>query len=277
MKKILYHILFPTAVLLIFILSGCTQTENDTRKAPAPESAPEAVVDTLPANPGFPTVPAGDTVIHHTYYTLSYNERYEQPDWVMYKLVKDSLLLPKNPRKDHFRSDPEVHSGSASPADYKKSGYDRGHLLPAAAMSWSKSALSETFFMSNMSPQAPQFNRGIWKQLESRVRDWAVEDGELYVITGPVLKGDLPTIGANEVAVPQYYYKVILDYREPEVKAIAFVLSNEKHTEPLQTFAVPIDSVEHLTGIDFFAPLPDTWEDSLETQVDISAWFAPLP
>ncbi len=278
MKRISFNISSRIIILtLIILLNRCVQNENDTGRTPSPEPVPETVVDTLPANPGLPTVPEGDTIIHHTYYTLSYNERYEQPDWVMYKLVKDSLLLPKNPRKNHFRSDPEVHSGSASPADYKKSGYDRGHLLPAAAMSWSKSALSETFFMSNMSPQAPQFNRGIWKQLESKVRDWAIEDGELYVITGPVLKGDLPTIGANEVAVPQYYYKVILDYREPEVKAIAFVLSNKKHTEPLQTFAVPIDSVEHLTGIDFFAPLPDTWEDSLETQVDISAWFEPLP
>ncbi len=227
----------------------------------------------LPDDPGLPTVPPGDQIIRHTYYTLSYNEKYEQPDWVMYKIIGDSLRRPKNPRRNNFRRDPAVATGSAAPADYKKSGYDRGHLAPAAAMSWSKTALSETFYMSNMSPQAPQFNRGVWKKLESRVREWALENEELYVITGPVLKGELPTIGKNEVAAPQYYYKVILDYLAPERKAIAFVLSNQKHSDPLAHFAVSIDSVEHLTGIDFFPALPDAYEDSLEALEETTAWF----
>ncbi len=227
----------------------------------------------LPADPGLPTVPPGDTLIQHTYFSLSYNEKYEQADWVMYELIADSLARPRFPRKDRFRPDPAVRSGSATPEDYRGSGYDRGHLLPAAAMSWSKIALSETFFMSNMSPQKPRFNRGIWKKLETRVRDWALENRELYVVTGPVLTDGLPTIGENEVAVPRYFYKIVLDMKEPEIKAIAFLVSNEKHREPLSHFAVSIDSVENLTGIDFFPQLPAFWEDSLESRVLVDAWF----
>ncbi len=227
----------------------------------------------LPEDPGFPSVPAGDTLIHHRYFTLSYNEKYEQADWVMYTLVADSLARPRFPRHDRFRPDPAVGSGSATPSDYRRSRYDRGHLLPAAAMSWSKEALRETFYMSNMSPQKPQFNRGIWKQLETRVRDWAVENKQLFVVTGPVLQEGLPTIGENRVAVPRYFYKVILDLKEPDIKSIAFVLSNEQHRAPLAQFAVTVDSVERLTGIDFFPQLPQFWEDSLESQLQLKNWF----
>ena len=271
-----YSMLVLMIIVLVAVIMVVVHLQR--YRAEPSQRVTEAMDVALPSDPGLPSIPPGDQLIEHTYYTLSYNETYEQPDWVSYKLVADSLRLPKNPRKDRFRSDPAVSTGSASPSDYKKSGYDRGHLLPAAAMSWSKQALAETFYMSNMSPQAPQFNRGIWKKLEAQVREWALQNGELYVVTGPVLQGDLPTIGENEVAVPRYYYKVILDIREPEVKAIAFVLSNEKHDDPLAHFVVSIDSVERLTGIDFFYALPDFWEDSLESRSSISAWFGgPLP
>jgi endonuclease G len=90
-------------------------------------------------------------------------------------------------RKDNFRSDPKVKTGSAALSDYKGSGYDRGHLAPAADFKWSATAMSESFYMSNMSPQVPGFNRGIWKNIESTVRNWAVENDEIYIVTGPVL------------------------------------------------------------------------------------------
>lgn len=130
-------------------------------------------------------------------------------------------------RSDRFTPDKCVKSGTANDNDYKGSGYDRGHLAPAADMGWSVKAMEESFYYSNMSPQKPSFNRGIWKQLEELTRDWTVENKEIYIVTGGVLNDSLPTIGKNKVSVPKYFYKVILDYSEPSIKGIGFIMPNE--------------------------------------------------
>ena len=212
-----------------------------------------------------------DQVIYHIGYTLLYNEDHEQPDWVAYELTVEEVAGSFK-RKDRFRSDPNIKTKSASLADYKGSGYDRGHLAPAADMKWSKEAMSESFFMSNMSPQKPGFNRGIWKKLESNVRKWAVENGSIYIVTGGVLKGRLQKIGLNEVSIPEYYYKVILDYRRPEIKGIGFIIKNQKSNDPISNFAVSIDKVEEVTGIDFFHTLPDAIENEIELKYDMEIW-----
>ena len=137
-------------------------------------------------------------------------------------------------------------------------------------MKWSKEAMSESFFMSNMSPQKPGFNRGIWKKLETLVRKWAVDNGSIYIVTGGVLK-EVQTIGTNQVSIPEYYYKVILDYREPEIKG-GFILKNQKSSDPLRKFAVSIDEVEKMTGIDFFHSLPDAIENEIELKYDIEKY-----
>jgi len=210
-------------------------------------------------------------IVRHTGYTLKYDEQFEQADWVIYVLTAGHLK-GNVPRKGNFRPDPAVKTGSANPEDYLGSGYDRGHLAPAGDMKWSPKAMSESFYLSNMSPQKHEFNSGIWENLESQVREWARENGEVYVVTGPVLKVNLPRIGINRVAVPKYFYKVILDYKMPEYKAIAFVIPNQAVSSPLQTYVVAVDSVEHLTGIDFFPSLPDSLEDALESSVQPALW-----
>ena len=155
-------------------------------------------------------------------------------------------------RTDDFRRDRAVTTGSATLADYRHSGYDRGHLAPAAAMAWSQGVMSESFYLSNMSPQDPGFNRGIWRQLEARVRDWADLHGEVFVVTGPVLESELPTIGPSGVSVPAYYYKVVVDLRPPGVEGIGFILPNGSANQSIGRYTVSIDSVEAFTGIDFF-------------------------
>jgi endonuclease G len=123
-----------------------------------------------------------------------------------------------------------------------------------------------------MSPQLPGFNRGVWKRAEELVRNWAIECGAVLIVTGPVLSSGLPTIGHDQVSVPVLFYKVILDNREPGIKGIAFVIPNESSKEPLQHFAVSIDSVEKLTGIDFFPLLPDEVEQKVESRTNLSVW-----
>lgn len=175
-------------------------------------------------------------------------------------------------RTNDFRPDPMVKTGSASLADYKGSGYDRDHLAPAADMKWSLKAMSESFYMSNMSLQRPSFNRGIWKRLEEQVRKWAVNNKSVYIATGGVLTSGLIKIGPNQVSVPEKFYKVILDYQEPELKGIGFILPNKGSKEPLENYAVTIDKVESMTGINFFYSLPDEIEEEIESKVDLSKW-----
>lgn len=212
-----------------------------------------------------------EQIIHHMGYSLSYNENHEQANWVAYELTAGEVRGSVK-RKDAFRSDPMISTGSASLPDYKGSGYDRGHLAPAGDMKWSTTAMSESFYMSNMSPQEPSFNRGIWKRLESQVRRWAIDNGSVYIATGGVLTDGLKTLGSNSVSVPQYYFKVILDYQEPDIKGIGFIIPNIAVKQSLQEFAVTIDNIEVSTGIDFFYSLPDNIENSVENTVDVSKW-----
>ena len=220
---------------------------------------------------GLPHYTESDQIISHTAYTLKYNEQHEQASWVAYRLTSGQIEGSIG-RTNDFRIDYKVKTGSASLSDYKGSGYDRGHLAPAADFKWSSTAMSESFFMSNMSPQLPGFNRGIWKKLEGSVRNWADDNGEIHVVTGPILTGSYPSIGSNQVSIPNYYYKVILDYKEPEIKGIGFILPHQKSKSSLQSFAVTIDEVERKTGIDFYHSLPDEIENQIESSIDVSKW-----
>ena len=218
-----------------------------------------------------PQTKPNDIIIYHTAYSLLYNEKYEQANWVAYELTKEKTIKLYN-RADKFIPDPQVKTGTANDNDYKGSGYDRGHLAPAADMGWSSVTMAESFYYSNMSPQIPGFNRGIWKKLEELVRSWAVENDAVYIVTGPVLAPGLQAIGANKVAVPNYFYKVILDYTQPSIKGIGFIIPNIGSKEQLQHFAVTIDSVEKFTGINFFPSLPDEQEKIIEKTLCIDCW-----
>jgi len=218
-----------------------------------------------------PAITKLDVVIKHLGYTLSFNEKHEQANWIAYLLTADETLKTVS-RTDNFRPDAAVRTGSANTKDYQGSGYDRGHLAPAADMGWSRQAMDESFLYSNMSPQDQGFNRGIWKRLEEQVRQWAVDNQAIYVVTGPVLTTNLKFIGPNQVSVPRFYFKVLLDFTKPDLKCIAFILPNATSSLSLQQFAVPIDSIEQVTGIDFFPALPDDQEILLEKSLCLDCW-----
>jgi endonuclease G, mitochondrial len=261
---------FFTTILAIFLLqtlSTCQQEikTNDTLRQYKTRSA--SIV-----NLEIPATGSGDRIIHHTGYSLVYSEPHEQAEWVAYTLTKEETARLYD-RTDKFVPDPAISTGSANNADYSNSGYDRGHLAPAADMGWSQAAMAESFYYSNMSPQDKSFNRGIWKKLEELVRSWATEYDAIEIVTGPVLTNGLKSIGPDKVSVPNYYYKVILDYEEPDIKGIGFILPNAGSTEPLQHFAVSIDSVEKITGIDFYPALPDEQEKMIEKTLCIECWW----
>ncbi len=212
-------------------------------------------------------------LIKHTYYSLSYIEKHEQPEWVAYYLSPD-MLKKVYERKDSFKADPSVSTNSATYADYKSApDFDAGHLLPCRQMQFDCTSMSETFFMSNMSPQRSSFNRHKWAYLEKLERNMAWRNNGLYVVTGPVLTRVSGTIGvSNKISIPEYYYKVFLRYDGTEKKAIAFILPNRKEGKPFEKYVVSVDSVESLTGIDFFPAFDDILEDKLEAYSDKSKW-----
>lgn len=212
-------------------------------------------------------------LVHHTYYIISYNEKFEQANWVYYELTDSMVIEGGQERSNKFKVDPEVPTGSAKSSDYTKSGYDRGHLCPAADMDFDPVAMEESFYMSNISPQAPEFNRGIWKDLETEVRKWAQKKHRLYVVTGPVFNDNQGTIGRDQVLVPGYFFKILFDSDNKHPEMIAFVLPNRKSDRPITDFAVSVDEVEKLTGFDFFSQLPDDEENVLESHVNLSGWF----
>lgn len=219
----------------------------------------------------FAQPPKGNgVVVEHTYYSLSYIEEHEQPEWVYYLLTAD-MVKGTAERKNDFRPDVKVKTGSAELSDYKSSGYDKGHLCPAADMKLSDKAMSETFFMSNMSPQTPSFNRGVWARLEQKVRDWALAEDSLYVVTGPVFIENIGVIGANKVTVPGFYYKVL--YSPKRNKMQAFLLPNRDGLKAdWETYSVSVDLLEWLTGIDFYEAMADDVEAKLESENDYDSW-----
>ncbi len=210
-------------------------------------------------------------MLRHTWFALGYSEDHEQAEWVAYELTRERLNENWAERPNTFRPDPDVRTESATPRDYTSSGYDKGHLCPAADMAFDADAIDETFLMSNISPQVPAFNMGIWRELEELTRDWARRFDRLYVVTGPVLSQPvLDQIGFNKVSVPTAFYKVLL---APEQhRAIAFILPNERSEKLVTEFACSIDQVESVTGIDFFPNLLKGLDEELEGSLDKDAW-----
>ena len=226
-------------------------------------------VDHLPLET--PKLKDGETYLHHLAYGFVYDEGHEQAKWIAYSLTKKEAMGSLE-RSDQFKEDPIVLTGTATNADYAKSGFDRGHLAPAADMRWSTQSMDESFYFSNMSPQVPAFNRGIWKKLEEQVRDWAISMDSILIVTGPILEPNLPSIGKNKVSVPKYYFKAILDFKGVHSKAIAFVLPNEGSQLPLMEFALTIDELEQRTNIDFFYQLADDLEQKIESKNCKTCW-----
>lgn len=208
----------------------------------------------------------GEEIVPHLAYSLSYNEQHKQANWVAYMLTKTNLGNGVE-RSNRFTADPLVTALCATNADYAKSGYDRGHLAPAADMSWSVEVMNESFYYSNVSPQLPGFNRGIWKELEEKVRDWAAVYDTVYVVTGPILEPGMPTIGFNKVSVPKAYFKALIAPRQQI--GIAFLLANAKSDASIFNFSMRIDSLEAILRRDLFYQLEDHLEEKIEGQLHV--------
>ena len=235
---------------------------------------------------GLPLLP-NENLIQHSAMALVYSEAHEQAKWVAHIITPD-IMQGQAHRSNDFRPDPKVATGTAVEADYFLKylqadstykydgfGFDRGHLAPSADFRWSAKALSESYFYSNIAPQREAFNRAIWASLESNLRAYIYRNPntQLIILTGAVLKPDLPTIdrSINKPSIPKLFWKVALDLKNQ--KAIGFILPNKQLDYPLESFAVSIDKVEAETDLDFFHLLPDMQENNIEAQIDKAHWF----
>jgi endonuclease G len=225
---------------------------------------------------GFPKSNFGEQVVQHQAMVLGYDEKHEQARWVMHMVLPD-IEEGNTSRTNDFREDSLVTTGTAVKADYWYSGYDRGHLAPSADFRWSPIALSESYYYSNMSPQLPELNREKWAELENAVRDYVLYHNEpVYVITGPVLHDSLPTMKnegrANEVSIPELYYKIVLDITGEEKRGVAFLIPNGDCTYPIMSYATSIDVIERRTGLRFYSNLPEDLASKLKEEYIEKDW-----
>lgn len=208
----------------------------------------------------------------HFAYSFSYNEKTEQSNWVAYELNIE-MLNSNFERANRFKIDTSVISGTSNDLDYKGSGYDRGHLVPARDMTWDEKAIQESFFYSNVSPQLPTFNRGKWKQLESLVRKLVFEYENLYVVCGPLFNNTNKCIGENNVVIPTHFFKTLLVYNDDYQQSIGFIFPHQKCDGNLSNYVISIDSVEKITRLDFYHKLPNYIEELIESKIDTSFWM----
>lgn len=214
-------------------------------------------------------------VISHTGYTLSFDTLHHTPFWVAWQLTKDEANGTYK-RANDFRPDPLLPPQHAVwETAYSGSGYDRGHMCPAGDQKWSERAMSESFFMSNMCPQARKLNQEWWEHLERAERRWAANEGAIYIVCGPIYdkESKVQYIGNDiPVAVPNGFFKVILSLRPDHEKAIGFIYRNDDSRQPMGDAACTVDEVERITGIDFFYQLPQKQEKELESMCNLQKW-----
>lgn len=204
---------------------------------------------------------------------VNFNSSLHVPNYVVWELTADETN-GENPRYNKFMTDPDV-DGCPDTWDYNYSGYDRGHMAPAGDMKWSHEAMRQTFYLTNICPQSKALNTGAWNRLESNCRKWAQRDSSLIIVCGPVIGDKIDEyIGDSRVAVPKRFFKVILAPFACPIRGIGFIMPNDRVEGGMQAVAVSIDSVEAVTGYDFFSALPDDVEAEVESQCDFYKWNA---
>lgn len=235
------------------------------------EKASQAETESAIALDGL-EIPKGGTPIQYNGYTLSYNTKYKQANWVAYTLDIDELNTKNTGRTDDFREDPKVVGAHLE--DYKNSGYDRGHLCPSADRTSSVELCSETYLLSNISPQEHKFNSGLWLDAENAVRDAARMYKKIFIATGPIFTENMQTIGSCcEIAVPEFFYKVILAFdNSGEAHAIGLICPVKYKRQYLYLYASSVDEIEELTGLDFFYNLDDSVEAVAEASYNFADW-----
>lgn len=220
-----------------------------------------------------PALCEDDYIVEYEGYTSSYDMFTKTPEWVAYELTKDETYGDAVREGKFFRPDERVLLPQPDDYDYRGSGWTRGHLAPAADFRWSDDAMWDTFHFTNCCPQDKDLNEGMWNTLEKKCRTWARKYGSVYIVTGPIV-GDnrYGTIGDSNVVVPDAFFKAVMVYDGSRWQSIAFVMNNSRYNDNMQKCAMSTDSLEEMTGLDFFAALDDSIEAEVEKNYKLSFW-----
>lgn len=194
-------------------------------------------------------------IVEHKFYSLDYNEEHEIPNWVAYNLKNSHLKSCTKRPRGGLKEDDLVSTGSATDSDYKGSGYDRGHMVPAGDMKHSRTAMRETFYASNFTPQPSRFNQQIWNQLENVVRSWAYNYGDIRIVSGPFIDPGMRTIGRqNTVSVPRRYYKSVARYNQASNSwiTVSYLIPTNYRSKNLHDYVISTDELEAELGYRVF-------------------------
>lgn len=237
-------------------------SHNSTARASSPVDKAE-----IPVNPaGLPS-----QIKEYEGYTVSFNQQTGNPNWSAWELTADETDGVSSRSKEKFWQDPDI-GGCMTTKDYTNSGFDRGHLCPAADMKWSAQAMTDCFSMANITPQNHSLNSGAWSTLEKKCRLWAQRDGSLLIAAGPIYENATETIANGKIKVPTAFFKVIAAPYIDSPRGIAFVYPNQSAPGNMNVYAMSIDEVEKMTGYDFFANLPDDVENAIESTYSFREW-----
>lgn len=218
---------------------------------------------------------SNEIVIERMGYILSYNPQTLNPNWVAWELYPEKLVEEVS-RYSKFLPDPDVRDNiKVTTYEYTHSGWNRGHMCPAADNKWDSQAMKESFYMTNVCPQNENLNKGDWNDLEEACREWAMTES-IYIVCGPIFY-DNPVYGfigkEFKIRIPDAFFKVVLKGVESgNPQAIGFIFKNESGNHKLYKYVNSIDQVERITGIDFFPALPDEVENKVEAEYDVKLW-----
>lgn len=202
---------------------------------------------------GLPSCSAPDLELSaKRFFFVCHSASLRAPVWAIHELSPSRLAVPVSLRRARFRRDRSLSAPGASDADYRNSGWSRGHLVPARDMSFDEQAWLDSFLLSNAVPQNVRLNGSAWRRLENQVRKTAETADSVVVITGAIFTEDAERIGAGGVAVPAALYKVILVLEHSRAWITAAILPNTESRGSLDSFAVPVAEVERRAGLKFF-------------------------
>lgn len=240
------------------------------------EGVSKESVTSLPRKAYWPDESGTSQIIPRANYVVGYSKNHNQALWVMHTLKASYVRGEADRQGSQFQPDPLVRGRSPLPGDYSRSGYDRGHLVPAGDFKCCQDWMDETFYMTNISPQDPEFNRGTWERLESLIRQWVRRDKEFIIITGSIFEKNPTKIGRNvRISVPSHQYKILVYQPDDLTKArmIAFILPNrETGNRRFSQYVTSVRDLEERTGINFFAQMPRDWQNKLEKQNQWINW-----
>lgn len=208
----------------------------------------------------------------YTGFTVSYNTKTLIPNWVAYELTNVEVD-GQFPRKGQFGMDLSFKGRQAMREDYSNSGWDKGHMCPAADLKWSEKTMYESFYLTNICPQNHELNSGDWLTLEKLGREWAKKFDKVYIICGPIITNNTNgTIGSNKVVVPDAFFKAFLTVKNNVFNTIAFIMPNTSGHKRIQEYAVSVNDLEDIIGIDIFTNIDDRFEEMVESDVYFKHW-----